>query len=128
MNEFYFLYIYIFFNLTHADLQCIQINLRLIWNFDITIERKVRISVRNQSFRIGFELPNLRFCIFKVMNIVCNLTLFMLPFFRSLAIFNSIFFKKLKMIWILIFKTRFRSKESYEKGAHASYNNKFWWL
>ena len=46
--------------------------------------------------------------------------------FGSLAIGNSTFFKKLKLIFILKLKTRFKCKES--KSVHPPHGNEFWCL
>ena len=56
-----FIFIFIFYNLTYADFQCMQIKLRLFGNFGMTVKRKVIIRVSNWYFRSGFGFSNLSF-------------------------------------------------------------------
>ena len=90
------------------------------------------VESKNKSveliFPTCFEVLNLGITFFKsrtlfpILHCVCYLIS------RSLAIFNSAFFKKLKTICTLKFKARLERKESYEKVIHAPYSNKRWCL
>ena len=94
-----------------------------LW-YDIWEESKnknVKLMVPNVLWT-----SNLGFWLFQPTNVVHNLTLRMLPYFGSLAIFNFTLFKKLKTTCILKFKARFKCKESYEKVIYAPYDNKPW--
>ena len=106
-----------------ADLRRMQSSLRLLWNCDMTIKYKVRTKVQNKCFRLALN-SSLRLAIFQVTNVIHNLhfACYLIP--GSLAIFNSTFFKKLKAIYILKLKERFKRKEFYDKGILAPYENK----
>ena len=85
---------------------------------------------KNKNAKLMFSnvlwTSNLGFRLFQLTNFVHNLTLSIIPYFGSLAIFNFTLFKKWKTTCVLKFKAKFKCKESYEKVIYAPHDNKPW--
>ena len=128
MNEIFFFF-FILLNLTHVDLQWIQTNLILIWNYDMKLRHDNWEESENKSAELMFPnwfwTPKLKVLHFSIHENYLHSYVVHVTLFFGLSPSLIPHFWKIENDLNLKLNTKFRSKETYEKGVDAPYDNKF---